>query len=302
MTAIAMLVVVAMTLGSAQPRQSRGCSVQSIHPGGQFVESRFFDASPQRTREALEDAMQAIGVLLFESTTAVVRGERVTPRVDVLNLPPGDEALFGHLDATEQDGKAGTLVRVETRRRGGKKGEPKQSWSAAVLNEAACLLSTLVGMGDPSARAGGAASDAGAAQQREVRVPAETAVTLVLRRFVFSTDLRVNQRVLFEVASDVSLGPDTVIRRGAVGVARVKATQDPKGSSSAKARIEFEFVSAVSGDRIPVRGVATLAGRGGTLSDLWHFAPRDRTEFALCAGARFDVTVDGEQRVRVGRE
>jgi len=294
-----MLAVVAMTLGSAQPGESEGCSARVAHPGGQFVESRFFDASPQRTREVLEDAMQAVGVLLFGSTAAVVRGERVAPRVKILGLPPGDEALFGYVEASKQDGKAGTLVRVETRRRGGKKGEPTQSWSAAVLDEAGCLLITLVGMEDPSVRADGAASNAGTGQQREVRVPAEAAVTLVLRRFVFSTDLRVNQKVLFEVASDVPVGPDIVIRRGALGVARVKGTQDSAGSRSAKARVEFEFVSAVGGDRIPVRGIAMLAGEVGKFPSLaWGIGQ----EFALCAGTRFDVTVDGEQRVRVGRE
>jgi hypothetical protein len=295
MTAAAIVIAVALALGSAQSGQGAGCSTQPVRPGGQFVESKFFDAAPQRTREALEDAMQAVGVLLFESSPAVIRGERAGPRVRALHVPAGDEAVFGFLEAAERDGKAGTLVRIETRRRGGKNGEPKQSWSSAVLDEAACLLSTL-GMEDPSARAGATASEADAGQPLEVRVPADTAVTLVLRRFVFSSDLRINQKVLFEVASDVSVGPDIVIRRGALGVARVKATEDAAGSKSAKARMEFEFVSTVSGDRIPVRGVASLVGEtGGFPSLAWGIGQ----EFAMCAGTRFDVTVDGEQRVRV---
>jgi hypothetical protein len=151
----------------------------------------------------------------------------------------------------------------------------------------------------PIAGAGAAVADPVGGQPRDVPVPAGTPVTLLLRRFFFASDLRVNQRLLFEVASDVSVGPDVVIRRGALGVARVKAAGDAEESRSLTARIEFEFVSAVSDTRVPVHGVASFAGERGKFPTLAWGVWRD---FALCAGRRFDVVVDGEQRVRVGRK
>jgi hypothetical protein len=298
MTADAMLAVV-LALGAAQTRQSGACMGRPVQPGGQPVESRFFGASLERAREALEDAMQANGVLLYESAATVVRGQRVGPRVNALGLPRGDEALVGHLEAAERDGLAGTLVRVETRRPGGKEGNPNRNWSAAVLDEIGCLVTTLAGGERTVAGGGGVAADAAGGQPRDVPVPAGTSVTLLLRRFFFWSDLRVGQKLPFEVASDVSVGPDVVIRRGALGVARVKAAGDAEEPRSLTARIEFEFVSAVSDTRIPVRGAASFAGEKGkfpTLSwGVWH-------AFALCAGTPFDVVVDGDQRVRVGRE
>jgi hypothetical protein len=242
--------------------------------------------------------MQAIGVLLFESTTAVVRGERAAPRINALKLPSGDEALFCYLEVTEKDGKAGTLVRVETRRRGGKKGAPRQTWSAAVLDEADWVLDTLVGGEPPSTQDVGVEANAEAGHGREVLVPSDTPVALILRRFAFSSDLRVNQKVAFEVASDVLVGSDIVIRRGAEAIARVKTTEDPTGWQSARTQIAFEYVSAASGTRMRVRGIAKLQGRRGVVDLVFG----EGAEFALCAGTRFEAAVDGDQRIRGGRE
>jgi hypothetical protein len=303
--------IVGLAAGWLQAGQASGCGARPVRPGGPLVDSRFFDASLERTREALEDAMQAAGVLLIERAPAVVRGERTAPRVSALKAPPGDEAVFGYLETAERDGRPGTLVRVETRRRGGQKGEPSHSWSRAVLDETDCLLSTFASQQGAPGPPANTVSDAGSDPQREVLVPAGTAVTLILRRFLFSGDLRVNQRLSFEVGADVSVGADVVIRRGAPGSARVKAAQDAARSRAANAQVEFEHVSAVSGDRLRVREVVELAGQRSTLKGLagdllglpgWRIALSYGGEYALCAGTRFEVVVDGEQRVRVRRD
>jgi hypothetical protein len=296
------LFAAAMALVMPQPVQRPDCATEFAGPGGKAIATRFFDAPPQRTRETIEDAMQAIGVLLIESTDAVVRGERVDVRVKVLKLPSGDEAVFAHLQATQRDGRPGTLVRVETRRRGGKPGDPKHTWSSAVLDGTAFLLD-LLAKEAPAPMAHSPAAG-GMELQRDVVIPAGTLVPLILRRFVFSNDLRVNQKLAFEVASDVSIGSDVVFRRGALTVARVKMVKDGGwggGWGTEKARVEFEFASAAGGGRIPVHAVFNLAGRGAMKRLMSSLLFRgDFAEAALCAGTRFDVAVDGEQRTRIG--
>jgi hypothetical protein len=278
------LFAVAMGLAMPQPIQRPGCATGFASPGGEAIATRFFDASPQRTREAVEDAMQAIGVLLIESTNEVIRGERADLRVKVLKLPSGDEAVFAHLQATQHDARPGTLVRVETRRRGGGPGNPKHTWSSAVLDGTAFLLD-LLAREDPAAQVARSPAAGAMERQREVVIPAGTVVPLILRRFVFSNDLRANQKLAFEVASDVSIGSDVVFRRGALGVTRVKVVRN-RGWGTEKAQLEFEFVVAAGGGRIPLHTDLNLDGHGA--------------EAALCAGARFDVAVGSEQRIGIG--
>jgi hypothetical protein len=287
----------------AQAGSGGGCACGGIRPGGPAVEKRLFAAPLQRVREALEDAMQAGGVLLLESTSGVVRGERVRRRVKALNLPAGDERVIGHLEAIARDGKAGTFVQVETKGRG-KNGAPKQSWSAGILEETDCILKAL-GTGDPVAPAMELPSTTGRKDQLEAVLAGETAVVLILSRFALSGDLKLNQRLVFEVADDVTTGSRVVIRKGAPGVARVKALEYVKGIWAAKMLIEFESVQTVSGNRIPLHGVVDTAGRIGSQRSLHDILLGDEDipagEFALCAGTRFEARVEGEQRVHLGR-
>ncbi len=81
----------------------------------------------------------------LRDTEEVVEGERTQERVAVLALPHGDEAIRAELTPLTQDGEPTTQVRVETRRGSNKKGNPKHIWSAAVLDEAVCLLAHGIG-------------------------------------------------------------------------------------------------------------------------------------------------------------
>jgi hypothetical protein len=299
---LALFVTGMAALLAAQPGSGGGCDFGAIRPGGPAVEASFFAVPVQRAQEALEDAIQAAGVLLLESTNLVVRGERVTPRVKALNLPAGDESIVGHLEAIVRDGKSGTLVQVETRPRGRKESAPKQSWSAAVVEETDCILKT-VGAGDSVTAVMNSPSTAGG-DQHEVVLAAETPVVLILRRFVFSGDLRLNRRLVLEVAVDVPAGSDVVIRCGALGVARVKALEFVKATRATKVRIEFESVQTVSGNSIPLHGVLNTAESVAPKRSLREVLFTDKVppgEFALCAGTRFEARVEGEQRIRIGR-
>jgi hypothetical protein len=286
------LVVAAALVVMSQAAQRPKCDADFATPGGEAILARFFEASLPRTREAVEDAMQMVGVVLFESSDAVVRGERSEVRVDVLKLPHGDEAVLARLQAAQQDGRAGTFVQVETRRRGGNQGQPKHTWSSAVLNGTAFLLD-LLSKEPPTAPT--ASPVAGVGREHEVVIPAGTVVPLVLRRFAFSRDLRVGQKLAFEIASDVIIGPDVVFLRGARGVARVTDVKD-EGGGIVRTRIEFGSVVARGGGLAPVQAVFDI-GRTTTVKDvLWlNGAP----EIALCAGTRFDVAVKNDLSVRV---
>jgi len=115
-------------------------ALPEILPGGDPVETRFIAAPVARVHEVISDAMQAAGVFLFKNTQESLEGERTAERVGVLRLPRGDELIRALLTPSVQEGKAGTSVRMETLRRGNKQGTPKSAWSAAVLDQAACLV------------------------------------------------------------------------------------------------------------------------------------------------------------------
>ena len=92
--------------------EQASCPTSEIVARGSVSETRFFPAPVARVHEVVADSMQAIGVLLYESTDALVRGERRPARVDAMRLPSGNEAVHSSLQAAEQDGTKGTLVRV----------------------------------------------------------------------------------------------------------------------------------------------------------------------------------------------
>jgi hypothetical protein len=74
------LLILCIFFVEGQATGARDCPAREIAPKGNFVETRFFSAPLERTREAVADAMQAVGVLLFENRGNIVRGERAIPR------------------------------------------------------------------------------------------------------------------------------------------------------------------------------------------------------------------------------
>jgi len=196
------------------------CVPPEISPGGDFIVTRFIAAPLPRAHEVIADAMQAAGVLLFKNTEQVVEGERAVERIQVLGLPRGDEAVRAELAPLIQDGKAGAQVRVETLRRGNKKGTPKHAWSAAVLDQAECLVS-LLSLDDPSRRPKMPATDGA-----EIRVADSTSVPVRSRHFLFNTDLKPNQVVPFETAEDVIIDDSIVIPAGSLVAASTEQSTD----------------------------------------------------------------------------
>ena len=269
--------------------------------------TRFIAAPLARAHEIIADAMQATGVELFKNTEQSVEGERVAERIKVLGLPSGDEAIRAVLVPMIQDGRASTQVRVETLRRGNKKGAPKHVWSTAVLDQAACLAS-LLSLDDPLHR-----PRVPSAEGVEVLLADSTSLPVRSRHFFFNTDLKLNQAVPFETAEDVVLNDSVVIPAGSLVMASMEQSSDiGEFARGAKGTLRFKYLVLPDGARLPLRGIVDLRGKGKNLNKLekglliaqtavtrTDFASGTGIGFAIPAGALFHAEVDGEQKFRV---
>jgi hypothetical protein len=262
--------------------------------------------------------MQAAGVLLFKVSDQSVEGERADERIKVLGLASGDEAIQARLDPATQEGVAGTQVRVETLRRNNKSGVPKHTWSAAVLDQASCLVS-LLSVDDPLRRPPVPISEG-----VDVQLPNATTLEIRNRRFLFNTDLKPGHPITFETTSPVVVEGMTVIPVGSLVVATVEELSDSKSfGRGAKGRLVFKYLALQDGTRLPLRAdmdlkgnskaaeVATVAtvtalattaavmlGGGGPLPGGLGISGLG---FAVPAGTSMNVQLDGDQKFRVSR-
>jgi len=254
-------------------------------------------------REAVADAMQAGGVLLFKVSDQSVEGERMNERVKVLGLQEGDEAIHATLDPSTQGGESGTMVRVETLRRANKKGAPKHTWSAAVLEQAACLV-TLLSLDDPLHR-----PTASPADGAEVQVPDSTVLEVRARHFFFNTDVKPNQKIPFETATPLVVNGSVLIPSGLLVVASMDQASDIKElGRGAKGQLSFKYLVLPDGTRLPLRGAVDLQGKNVSnkgaliatgLVVSWGVAAVTGLGFAIPAGTTMSVQLDGDQKFRV---
>jgi len=280
------------------------CELQKISPGGDAVVTWFLPIPLPKAREVIADAMQATGVLLFKNTERSVEGERAVERITVLGLPRGDEAIHAELAPVMQDGKAGTQVRVETLRRGSKKGAPKHVWSAAVLDQAACLVS-LLSLADPPRR-----PEVSPLDGVEIPIADSTSVPVRSQHFFFNTDLKTGKSVPFETAENVVVNDSIVIPSGSLVTASVEESSDiGEFGRGAGGQLRFKYVLLPDGTRLPLRGIVDLRGKNVNKGVLAAIAvtistaalSTTGTGFAIHAGGLFRAEIDGEQKIRVSR-
>lgn len=298
---LALAFVLAGTCPAASP-----CVPQTILPGGNALEARFLAAPLPRASEAVADAMQAAGVVLFKVSDRSVAGERAEERVKVMGLQPGDEAVQTTLEPSHQGGEAGTLVRVETRRRDNKKGAPKHTWSAAVLEHAACLV-TLLSLDDPGHRPVVPLVDG-----VEVEIPESTALEVRARHFLFNTDVKPDQKIPFETAAPVVINGSVVIPSGLLVIATMGQASDIKDHfRGARGQLNFQYLVLPDGTRLPLRGTVALAGndttkrKGVLIAEVAWLGVGVLAEtglgFAIPAGTTMSVQLDGDRKFRVSR-
>jgi hypothetical protein len=279
------------------------CVLQKASPGGDLVVTRFILAPVTRAREVIADAMQATGVLLFRDTEQFVEGERAIERIQVLGLPRGDEAIHADLTSVNQDGKAGTQVRVETLRRGNQKGAPKHVWSTAVLDQAACLVS-LLSLDDPGGRPKVSPLDG-----VEKHIADSTSVPVRSRHFLFNMDLKTGKVVPFETAENMLVNDSVLIPAGSLVAASVEESNDiAEHGRGATGQLRFKYLVLPDGTRLSLRGIVDLQGKDvskAVLAVLTVIRPAGLsitgTSFAIRAGTLFRAEVDGEQKIRVSR-
>ncbi len=285
------------------------CTTATIAPGGDAVVTRFIAAPMPRAREAVADAMQAAGVFIFRNTDQFLEGERSDERIKVLGLAPGDEKIRAELTPITQDGKTGTQVRVETLRRGNKNGAPKHTWSAAVLDHTACLV-TVLSLDDPLRR-----PKLPTASGAEVHIADSTSIAVRCRHFFFNTDAKPNHVIPFETAEDLVIDGSTVIPAGLLVAAFMDQTSDVKTfGRGAKGQLQFKYLVMPDGKQMPLRGVVDLKGmnkvddvigqavlNGGGLVGVGLGGLVTGNGFAIPAGTLFHVDVDGPQEIRLSR-
>lgn len=283
-----------------------GCVPLRISPDGEPVVTRFLPAPLNRTHEAVADAMQASGVFLFRDAEEFIEGERTQERVTVLALPRGDEAIRAELAPSTEAGKPGTQVRVETRRGRNKKGKPKHVWSAAVLEQAACLLD-LMSLDDPIHRTKTEPADGPL-----IQIGDATQVAVRSRRFFFETDLKAHKLIPFETSEDLIVDNSVAIPAGSLVMASVGKSNDiGEFGRGAQGQLRFVYAVLPDGTKLPLRGIVDLRGKGHS-ADLNNaeksaliaasiVGPLDLASgtgggFAVPAGTLFYAEVDGNQK------
>jgi hypothetical protein len=86
-----------------------------------------------------------------------------------------------------------------------------------------------------------------------------------INRNVSSADARIGDKVDFEVLDDIQVGGMTVIARGANALATVTEAQPKRRMGRAgKLGVNVDYVRAITGDKVPLRGVKELKGGGKT--------------------------------------
>ncbi len=293
----------------------KDCNRVEYSAGGDAVVNRFLAAPVPRVHEAVVDAMQANGVLLFRNTDQAIEGERVEERVKVLGLPSGDEAIKARLESSTSDGSAGTMLRIETLRGESKKGQPKHVWSTAVADHTACLIS-LLSLDDPSHRVPVKSTDS-----IEARIPDATELEVRARHFLFDADIKEGQTIVFETSSALIINGTTIAPSGLLVVASMDQLSDIKDfGRAAKGQLRFKYLVMPDGVKVPLRGEVNFSGKstvkenvadqgarlaltaalvaaGGGGSLLGAGAPGKG--FAVIAGTPMRVQVAGEQVVHV---
>ena len=286
-----------------------GCGEARTTAGGDRVITRILAAPLPRAHEVVADAMQATGVFLFRDTEELIEGERTLERVVSLGVPHGDEAVRAELASSIQNGEKGTQVRVETRRGNNKKGAPKHIWSAAVLDQAVCLLG-LLSLEDPLHR-----PKAGPADGPEVRLADATPVPVRSRRFFFATELKPHKLFRFETAGDMVINDSVAVPAGSLVTASVEQSSDiGEFGRGAQGQLQFLYLVLPDGTRLPLRGVVDLRGKGVHLNKVEKgfviassiaggadLASGTGSGFAVPAGTLFSAEVAGEQKFHVSR-
>jgi Ankyrin repeats (3 copies) len=273
------------------------------------AQRRFLGGHPLRVREAVLDALHAMGFVPKEKSVPANLAElkhlevrRMNPDLAGTGGGAGGERAVVDFADTSENGRTGVAVSMDTKK--GLVGRLRQhNWSVPVLDEAECLLALLGSQPlDPGAPAARAASG-GATVPLTDGVP----VKLRLFRFVNSGQVKEGTKLPFIVIEDIAKDGVVLVRRGSPGWGSITGL-DKATSYGREARLRFQVdgVRAADSQEIRLRNSDQAAGRRSAsrtaiaaanlpILGLWLKG----NEKGIRAGIVVVGYVDGERQVRV---
>jgi hypothetical protein len=296
------------------------CGRAIVTVSGAAVDDRFLPAPPAHVKASLLRALPVLGAkptkegdLVFEAKSDVDLFKSIITRNDQAGMK-GIRAGMGamgtfNIEMTPgtQNGVAGTRVHVEFHKNAMKGRIGSSNQAMPLLDETACLVG-LLSPADPQQNPRGAQTGTSAPQESAVVLPQGTPVTLLLRDFLYSKDIknRANEPIVFEVAEDVNVRGVTAIRKGALGTGKFLDAKAARGyRRNANLVFVIEKVTAVDGQSIavsgatekssgaPQRGIATMSPAFGWLDK--------GVETVIRAGTGYDTATTAEHTIQVGR-
>jgi hypothetical protein len=126
-----------------------------------------------------------------------------------------------------------------------------------------------------------------------------TAIHLVLMDDMQGKKLQVNQTVHFTVREELVINSRTVVKTGAEAIGHVQQiSKNGLLGKSGKLVVQFDYVIATSGAKIPLRGGAGVSGgKGGALT--WESALWFGPDANMPVGTKINAYVNQDQRITI---
>lgn len=303
--------VASLLRGALGPESADSCELRRLRSdSAEGMQRRFLAGHPLRVREALLDALQAMGFVPKENelpkNLAEVRHlevRRTNPQIAGTGGGAGGERAVLDLEDTTENGRAGVRISMDTKKNlwGGRLRQ--HSWSVPVLDETECLLAIL---GDQPLTLNPpipASSSSGRAASLADGAP----VKVRLFRFVHSGEVKEGSQMTFVVIEDVIRDGAVLIRRGAVGKGSITSLEQAASyGRDARLRFQVDSVRAADGQEIRLRNMEQRAGQRAAaataiavaqtgLFGLWLKG----SEKGIRAGMVTVGYVDGERQVKL---
>lgn len=229
------------------------------------VQRRFLAGHSLRVREAVVDALQAMGFVPKEKSVPAnllelkhLEVRRMNPDIVGTGGGAGGERAVVDFEDTSENDRIGVAVSMDTKK--GFVGRVRQhNWSVPVLDETECLLSLL----------GNQPSDLGVP---DVKTATDGAVTVVLAdgvpvklrlfRFVNSGQVKEGTKLPLIVMEDVVKDGVVLVRRGSAGWGSITGLEKAASyGREARFRFQMDSVRAVDNQDIRLRNGEQGAGK-----------------------------------------
>ncbi len=124
-----------------------------------------------------------------------------------------------------------------------------------------------------------------------------TPIHLVLMDDLQGTKLQVKQTVHFKVRQDIVVGSKLIVRTGTEAIGHIESiSKNGLLGKSGRLVLQFDYVEAVSGAKIPLRGGAGVSGgKGGALT--WESALWYGPDASLPVGTTINAYVNQDQKL-----